>query len=200
MNSKIRLSSTTLIAVTLLATMATAEAGHRESRPGHNDNGHASHYRDSAKVIDVEPIISWRQVEVQRRVCKPRRRHHDDYSDNRGNGDNGDYLVPTVLGGVVGGVIGSQVDDRGARVATTAAGSAVGAIVGYGLSQVGYQQVGHRHHRHGRHCRTVTEYERRRHVDGYRVTYRYRGHQFVTRTTEYPGRRIPVRVKLRPDY
>jgi len=108
--------------------------------------------------------------------------------------------VPTVLGGVVGGVIGSQVDDRGARVVTTAAGSAVGAMVGYGLSQVGYQQVGNRHHRHGRRCRTVTEYERRRHVDGYRVTYRYRGHQFVTRTDEHPGRRIPVRVKLRPDY
>lgn len=204
MNSKIRLSSSTLVAVTLLATMATAEAGHRESGPSHHDDnrhGHAAHYRDSAKVIDVEPIVSWRQVEVQRRVCKPRRHHRDDYSDNRGNEEYGDYLVPTVLGGVVGGVIGSQVDERGARVVTTAAGSAVGAMVGYGLSQVGYQQVGnHHHHHHRRHCRTVTEYERRRHVDGYRVTYRYRGHQFVTRTTEYPGRRIPVRVKLRPDY
>jgi uncharacterized protein YcfJ len=202
MNSK-TLLSTTLIAAALLGTVATAEAGHPKPQTAHHDDnrrGHAAHYRDTAKVIDVEPIVSWRQVEVERRVCKPRRGHHNEYSNNRRHRSNDDYLVPTVLGGVVGGVIGSQVNDRGARVVTTAAGSAVGAMVGYGLSQVGFQRVGNGHHRHGRHCRTVTEYERRRHVDGYRVTYRYRGHQFVTRTDEHPGRRIPVRVKLRPDY
>lgn len=203
-------SKTVLIAAALLGTVATAQARPHNGPEVHDDSnyqgkhGRAAHYRDTARVIDVEPIVSWRQVEVQRRVCKPRRRHHDDYSDNRRYDGNDDYLVPTVLGGVVGGVLGSQVDDRGARVVTTAAGSAVGALVGYGLSQASYQTVDHRDHHHGKHhgrkCRTVTEYERRRHVDGYRVTYRYRGHEFVTRTEQRPGRRIPVKVKLRPAY
>jgi uncharacterized protein YcfJ len=52
--------------------------------------------------------------------------------------------------------------------------------------------------RHGPRCRMVTEYRRERHVDGYRVTYRYHGHKFTTRTREHPGRRIPVRLKIRP--
>jgi uncharacterized protein YcfJ len=60
----------------------------------------------------------------------------------------------------------------------------------------GHQPVHHRHNR--RRCRTVTEYRRERHVDGYRVTYRYHGHEFTTRTEKHPGRRIPVRLRIRP--
>lgn len=55
------------------------------------------------------------------------------------------------------------------------------------------------HYRHNkRRCRTVTEYRRERHVDGYRVTYRYHGHEFTTRTEKHPGRRLPVRLRIRP--
>ena len=188
-----------LIAAALLGTVSTAQAGHASPSAGHH--GRSAHFRDTARVIDVEPVVSWRKVEVQRRVCEPRHDYDDDYSDNRRGGGNDDYLLPTVLGGVAGSVIGSQVHDRGARAVTTAAGSVVGAVVGYSLSQAGFEQVGNRHHHHhGRQCRTVTEYQRERHVEAYRVTYRYHGHQFVTRTHEYPGHRIPVRVKLHPDY
>ena len=180
-----------------MTAITVAEAG---------PNSDVGVYRDTAKVVHVEPIVHWREVPVERWSCKARgghrrhRGHHDDqYGDNWTGQDrsDADYLIPTVLGGVAGGVVGSQVSDRGTRVVTTAAGSAAGALLGYGLSQVGHDRPRHRHH--NKRCRMVTEYERQRQVDGYRVTYRYRGHEFTTRTDIHPGRRIPVRVRLRPQ-
>ena len=189
-------TATVLFAAALISVTASVHAD-------------AGVYRDSAKVVHVEPLVSWREVPVKRRVCGPRGhrdrhdrhdRHDGYYTDDNGAGE--DYLLPTVLGGVVGAVAGSQADDRGLRMVTTAAGSAGGALLGYGLVRTGDDH--HQHHRrrqhHGRkRCRTVTEYQRQRQVDGYRVTYRYRGHEFTTRTETRPGRRIPVRVKLKPQ-
>ena len=182
--------------IVVAAAVLMTVTGSADARPEHSRGS----FHDTARVVHVDPIESWREVPVERWVCKPRRHHrsHD-------NGGHNDYLLPTVIGGAVGGAIGSQVDHRGARAVTAAAGSAAGAMLGYGLSQVGQRRHdGHdrheaEHHRHNKRCRKVTEYERRRHVDGYRVTYRYHGHEFTTRTASHPGRRIPVRVKLRPE-
>ena len=154
--------STVLFAAALLTTSVAVHAD-------------ADFYRDSAKVIQVEPIVSWHKVPVRRRICKPRRRHdHDDdyYSDNNRSDRGGDdYLLPAVLGALHEG----------------------------GWMPVGNNRYGRHHHGHKR-CRVVTEYRRERHVDGYRVSYRYRGHEFTTRTETRPGRRIPVRVRLSPVY
>ncbi|MDQ2695766.1 MAG: hypothetical protein M3Z21_10400 [Pseudomonadota bacterium] len=49
-----------------------------------------------------------------------------------------------------------------------------------------------------RQCRTVRHYHDQRQTVGYKVTYRYHGHNYVTRTQAHPGRRIKVRVEVAP--
>jgi uncharacterized protein YcfJ len=47
-----------------------------------------------------------------------------------------------------------------------------------------------------RSCRTVTETLPRQYVAAYRVTYRYRGRTYTTRTARHPGERMLVNVSL----
>jgi len=49
-----------------------------------------------------------------------------------------------------------------------------------------------------RSCRTITEHHPRKHISGYRVTYRYRGHTATTRLARDPGERIPLDISLSP--
>lgn len=137
-----------VITVSLLSATASGSA----------DAGSAA-FRDHARVVDVDPIVRWREVPVKHRVCKRRgdHGHKDRYRRD-------DYLLPT----------GADADHYASD-----------------------RYLSHRRH-NGRHCRMVTEYRRERHVDGYRVTYRYHGHIFTTRTEKHPGRRIPVKLKIRP--
>ncbi len=48
------------------------------------------------------------------------------------------------------------------------------------------------------HCEIQTEYHNEERIDGYNVTYRYRGRHFTTRMKRDPGRRIRVRVRVEP--
>ena len=50
------------------------------------------------------------------------------------------------------------------------------------------------------HCRAIRDYHASRHIEGYRVTYRYQGHNYVTRMNRHPGRRIKVKVNVIPVY
>ncbi|MEL6215584.1 MAG: histidine kinase, partial [Pseudomonadota bacterium] len=45
---------------------------------------------------------------------------------------------------------------------------------------------------------TRYEFETRERVEGFRVTYQYRGETYVTRTETDPGNRIRVRVSVTP--
>ena len=47
-------------------------------------------------------------------------------------------------------------------------------------------------------CRMVSEYHTEERVSGYRVTYRYAGALYTTRTQRDPGPTIPVRVHVSP--
>lgn len=70
-----------------------------------------------------------------------------------------------------------------------------GAVLsGYAL----VPDAGKHHPHHHRTCRTVTVYVKERQVDGYRVTYRYHGHEFTMQTDRHPGEQIAIKVKLRP--
>lgn len=116
-------------------------------------------FHDYARVVDVDPIVRWREVPVEKEICRSRHGHG-----------------PAVLGGSV----------------TTENGGKIGAYAVLPASSG---------NRHGyERCRTVTEYVRERYVDGYRVTYRYHGHRFTTHTEQHPGKRVAVKVKLRPMF
>ena len=152
-------------------------------RPGEN-------FVVEAPVIQAEPLVRIVDVSTPREIC------WDEPVQERTNHPRS--AAPVVAGGVIGGVIGNAIGDRRhSRRALTAVGALLGASVGY--------QHANRHARPSqtyvttqRVCeirQTVHQEER---IDGYRVTYEYRGRTFVTHTATDPGPTIPVTVSVQP--
>ena len=174
---------------TALATALGLLLGAPAAFAGHDDGGRGWEY---AKVVSAEPV--YRQV----RVSSPREECVEEPVTERtvyrGRSDPGAVLI----GGIIGGVIGHQFGSGRGQDIATAAGAVIGA-----------QQGAARSHEPGRvvertvnrtHCRTVRETRYEDRVDGYDVTYRYHGRLYHTRTHGHPGKRIKVRVDVRPEW
>ena len=174
-------------AALLLGTTATAFADHeyRYAR-----NGKAMY--DYAKVISSEPIINYVTVTTPVRQCWEEMEY---YTVDRGyHRTRGGALVGAVLGGVIGHQFGSG---RG-NDAATVAGSMIGAAIG---SDAADERYGDRYERVSypvERCETRIRKHREERVDGYRVHYRYHGQRYVTEMPYDPGKRIRVRVDVRP--
>ena len=174
----------------LLSTSALAD---RRSN-GYSDDS----YYVKAKVVHVEPIVRIVEVSTPERVCWNETVRHYGQPAGRRTHSYG----PALLGGVVGGVLGNQFGDGRERRIMTVAGALLGASVGHGVAKHHrkhhYQSSARTYRTTERHCdiqKTVHEEER---IDGYRVTYQYRGREFVTRTVHHPGRTLRVRVQVEP--
>jgi len=101
--------------------------------------------------------------------------------------------TPVILGGILGGVLGHGLGHHSG--VATAAGTLLGASIGRDASldrRAGAYQTQER-------CSTRRVYRDEERIAGYRVTYRYRGQTYVTRTAEDPGDRIRIRVAMTPD-
>lgn len=153
-----------------------------------------------AKVVDVEPVYRYVTIQVPEEECwtevryetveRPRRR------DSRS-------VMPTIAGGVIGGVVGRQFGSGDGRDAMTVLGTLIGASIGHQASHRRYSEYDdYRHTRVRSHpverCETHYSTREERELDGYRVTYRYAGREYTTRTQEHPGKRIRVRVDVTP--
>lgn len=152
--------------------------------PKHNQSEHFTTY---AKVVDVEPIYRSEVTRSPREEC-----YYEDVSDHRGHhGHDRNTAAKMIVGGVVGGAIANEIHHgTNAKIA----GAVIGSAIGHEMS---HQPVS-RSHRVKKRCHTVHEPRRHRHIDGYRVHYRYHGHDFVTRTKKHPGRRIKVFINVEP--
>ncbi len=180
-------TQTTVAALCTVLTVgpATASMGHGEYRN--------SPYMDYARVVDVEPIVRTVRVSEPRRECWDEEvtRHRRQASRRAGS------YTPLVVGGIVGGVVGNQFSKGKRRDALTVAGALLGASVGRDLYrrhrsvEEPYVTTEHR-------CRVVDEYYEEERIEGYRVTYRYKGKTFVRRMDHDPGRRIRIRVAVTP--
>jgi uncharacterized protein YcfJ len=151
--------------------------------------GQSGRYYDDARVVDVRPV--YREV----RVSQPRRECHDQRVVSRhrqGPGEAGSAIIGAILGGVAGNQIGSGSGRDAATVvgaiAGTAAGSHYARRQGRTVERSSYETV----------CHTVNDVHYEERVDGYRVTYRYRGREHTTRMDRRPGDRIRVRVGVDP--
>ena len=180
-----------LLGATLLAIPLTGSAGDRRR----NSN---SHY-DYAKVTHVEPITRIVQISTPQEVCwneRVRTVRNEGYGGRRNRS-----FTPTVLGGLLGGVVGNQFGSGRGQTAMTVAGALLGASIGRDASVDRHRPVnrpatiGYTTERRCEVEQVVHEEER---IDGYRVAYRFRGREYVTRTDEYPGDRIRVRVEVDP--
>jgi uncharacterized protein YcfJ len=156
-----------------------------------------------AKVVDVQPLYRYETVQIPQRECWTRTEYRE--TTYRRSRSNGGSALPTIAGGVIGGVIGRQFGSGDGRDAMTVVGTLVGAAIGHSSAQ---RRFDDRRYDDGRYvdyhrapverCETWYETEERRTVEAYRVTYRYAGRLYHTRTAQPPGKRIRVHVDITP--
>lgn len=186
MNKKIKLATALLCATLVSAPAFAAKAKHVEHHGRHQ----------WAKVTHVEPVYRTVTVTTPREECwmedvhRPIFRHYDGHSAGS-----------TIIGGLIGGAIGHEVGrhiNRGrGRHGATVAGAVIGAAIGH-------EKAHRREHRHGtviereKRCRVTEDTHTEQRLDGYDVTYRYRGVHYTTFMYERPGKRIRVNVNVTP--
>lgn len=181
----------TLVIGTLCALSTQALAG---PPPWAKARGYRDAQYDEARVVEVEPIVRRVRVETPRRECwdEVRTVYHEP------RGGHAQAAGPMILGGIIGGVLGSQVGSGRGRDAATVAGAVIGASVGHDAAARRTRSGGEVEEYTVERCATRYEdaYEER--VDGYHVTYEYRGREYTTRLPYDPGDRIRVRVDVEP--
>ncbi len=148
---------------------------------------------DYARVISSEPIVNYVTVSTPVRECWEETQY---YTVDRGaqHARGG-----TFVGALIGGVIGHQFGSGRGNDAATVAGTLIGAAIGNDAARENYD--GDRYERHARpvrRCETNYRERREQRIDGYRVTYRYKGQKYMTEMPYDPGRKIRVRVDIRP--
>ena len=151
---------------------------------------------DTARVVDVEPIYRTVRVSTPRKECWTEEVPvQDDFDDE-------DYYsyTPMILGGILGGVIGSEMGKGRGRDAAILAGTVLGGSIGRDVAESNRHRGASRtvRYEHRERCRVVDDYHEERRLEGYRVTYRYRGRRFVTRMDRDPGPKLRVRVSVVP--
>ena len=180
---------TALVSVALLLGASnTAMADHDPGR----DSGRARY--DYAKVISAQPIVRYVTVTIPERVCWEEMQYYT--VDRRARRTGGGAL----LGALIGGVVGHQFGSGHGNDAATVAGAVIGAAVGTSVSYVRYGDryaVEHRA-RPVERCKTNYRKHQEERIDGYTVTYRYNGQKYVTQMPYDPGKKIRVRVDVRP--
>lgn len=167
----------------LLAILAASGAAAFAQTPGPLPPAFVDH----ARVRSAEP--QYEQVQIPRQSCSSQT-----VIEQRPVAQP-QSIGGTVLGAVVGGLVGNQVGRGHGKEAATAAGAVAGALVGNNLAnndQPQYAQVP----REVQTCQQINEVQNR--LIGYRVTYEYRGHEYVTVLRNNPGPDLPVRVSVVP--
>jgi len=139
-----------------------------------------------AKVVDVDPIV--RRVSVTR----PRQECWDEvvYTQEPRYGVAGHALA----GAIVGGAIGRQFGGGSGRDALTVAGALAGSAI---AADRAARRAGTTATTVER-CRVVHGRHVEEHIDGYRVTYQYRGRRHTIITDEPPGSRIRLALTAIP--
>ncbi len=141
---------------------------------------------DYARVLSAQPIVRTVTVKTPVRQCWQETQYYSTYERRRGASGR------ALAGAVIGGVIGHQFGSGRGKDAATVAGSMIGAAVGHGpLRRVDVAEPVQR-------CATRYENRLEERIDGYQVVYRYHGQNYSTRMPYDPGKKIKVRVDIRP--
>ncbi|NQY34751.1 MAG: glycine zipper 2TM domain-containing protein [Alteromonadaceae bacterium] len=172
----------TILALVIYSISASANAAHQQN----------SVFYKKADVIKATPI--YKRVTVKRPVygCQhnlsSRHYHHKN-------------ALATVLGATIGGVIGHKIFKKSRlKHVGTIAGAVVGGAIGHDIGTrhrtTSHRTTSHRTSHHNHHTSCVSETEVIKKLMGYRVTYRYQGELFTTRTKQHPGKRINIKIQV----
>jgi uncharacterized protein YcfJ len=146
---------------------------------------------DYAKVISVTPAIRYVTVTTPVKECWEDVEHYS--VRNREPGRAG----KTLFGAIVGGVIGHQFGSGSGNDAATVAGALIGASAANN-SHRGRGYTTNEYSRPVRRCETNYQSHQEERIDGYDVIYRYNGRKYATRTPFDPGKKLKIRVDVRP--
>ncbi len=167
-----------------LATQAVAD---------HDDYRGAGPVYDYAQVLSSKPIVRYVTVKTPVREC------WDDVEYYTVNHRPPGVGAKTLVGAIIGGVIGHQFGSGHGNDAATVAGTLLGATI---ANQSAYKHGGKygatQYSRPVKRCETQYRNHQEERIDGYQVVYRYNGQKYSTRMPHDPGRRIRVRVDIRP--
>ncbi len=166
----------------LLLSAASASASHEPEYAPEDPND----FWVEAKVVDVEPLVRVVTVTTPQEVC----RNEEVWQPARRS------RTPLIAGGILGGVVGNRFGDGRGQDLLTIAGALLGASVGSDVANRNNPGGGYKSVQQICDIKHVRHDEER--VDGYRVTYRYAGREFVTHTQTEPGSTIRVRVVVEP--
>jgi uncharacterized protein YcfJ len=135
-----------------------------------------AHYYDYARVIDATTVYSYTEIQQPVRRCRP--------SITQARITKGGSVKGAIVGGLIGHSLG---DDAPSRLVGTVAGASLGSALGRQVSGKSYYTKIH--------CEMAGyRSKQKRHLDGYQVTYRYKGHHYSQFMQHYPGKRIKVKV------
>ena len=144
---------------------------------------------DFAKVVGSEPITRIVRVSTPRQECWDEEVSHPEYGD-------GSHGVGTVVGAILGGALGNAV---GHRTINKKVGTVVGAVLGGTLGHARDARRNSNDHSYTtteERCEVYQEYEEHEKIVGYRISYRYNGKIYTTRSDTAPGKTIKVRVTV----
>lgn len=168
---------------TLIAAIPLAQA---------NPNRYAGNFDNfivKAKVINVVPIFKYVTINTPTERCYKERVSNTDYHD----GNRGGRML---LGGLIGGVIGNNIGHGKSRKTRAVVGALVGSQIGSSIADK--NAYTERHTGYQQRCNTQNVSETRKQVEGYNVSYKFRGRVFTTRMPYDPGHKITLNVNVSP--
>ena len=161
---------------------------------GMSTNAMAGPKYDYAKVLSAQPVIRYVTVKTPVRECWEETEYYT--VDPRPAGGAGSTLV----GAIIGSVVGHQFGSGNGNDAATVAGGLVGAAIGNDIAQRRYYASGGpvQESRVVERCKTQIRERREERIDGYQVVYQYHGQKYATTMPHDPGRKLRIRVDVRP--
>jgi len=160
-----------------------------------------------APVVSAEPIYRTVEQRVPVENCWTEQvREETPVYQEAGHRPKGS-ATGTVLGAIIGGGLGHAVGagDENKKVGA-AIGAVLGASVGHDIArrraqrnyQPAYDSYSQTSYRDVRRCEVEERVETQQITSGYRVSYRYQGKTYHTRTDRHPGDRIKLAVSIEP--
>lgn len=182
---KVYLSSV-LAAAVMVAPVADADGKKHHKRKHHG-------FVDYAQVVHVKPIVRHVRVSSPRHECWTEEVRQPVYKTRRQ-----DSAPAMIMGGLIGGVVGNRFGEGRGNDAATLAGAVIGASIGHDMAHKSGRASGGYRVGYEERCDTVNDYHTEERIDGYHVSYRYKGELFNTQLPYDPGHRMKVNVHVKP--
>jgi len=179
----------TTIAIALLVFSGVANAGSRHGHGKHDSIGEQVLY-EYAQVLEVRPIYREVKISTPIRECWEEPVYHTRSQPHKS-------ASGMLVGGLLGGIIGHQFGSgRGNKVAT-AAGTLIGASIGHDAVN-GHVQPEKTLAGYEERCKTRHRVSYEEVLDGYDVSYEYRGRSYRIEMPYDPGEHIKMRIQFAP--